>query len=421
MADRPLWQTIPATGLGVVADIVGHAAGVGRLGQFVPGSEQRDAYLADRDANQQLARQRDRALQLANTQYQDYLANQPNVAAQREADQRQRETLAAYKLITTPPPTGGDVTVNIDDPAQLSALALRLNNPDDFTPDQRLGIQRAIDSMPSPVTSEDVPAQGFPGREIAIPYYPRTAADAEDARVRAAQEAAASRAQDRTAAYLATQKAKLERLNEAKATPLGALVTQPPKSVINLLNKTYGDDPTTRNAAARFARKAYDAGYQQPDEALNLVARNLKEATRLLYDWQKAAGDSGRVLNIYDAATYMTDGALTQTAQAVLPGAYQLRLRGEEPPAPVSSRQQARKAPWPGVVRRLPKVADQAAGVVGRKMLRFFGGTTNEPEDTIAGFPPGAVQGTDYFLFGDPSTRGRTTEPKKPKATRRRP
>jgi len=98
----------------------------------------------------------------------------------------------------------------------------------------------------------------------------------------------------------------------------------------------------------------------------------------------------------------------------VLPGAYQLRLRGEEPPAPVSSRQQARKAPWPGVVRRLPKVA-------GREMLRFFNGTTNEPEDTIAGFPPGAVQGTDYFLFGDPSTRGRTTEPKKPKATRRRP
>ena len=413
MADRPLWQTIPATGLGVVADIVGNAAGAGRLGQFVPGSEQRDAYLADRDARKQLARQRDFAFQLANTQYQDYLANQPNVAAQ-------REKLAAYQKITTPPATGGEVTVDLNDPAQVSALGQRLTDPKDFTPDQRLGIQRAIDSMPSPVTSEDVPAQGFPGREIAIPYYPRTAADAEDARVRAAQEAAASRDQDRTAAYLATQKANLERL-KAKATPIGALVTQPPKSVITTLNHTYGDDPTTRNAAARFARKAYDAGYQQPDEALNLVARNLKEATRLLYDWQKVAGDSGRVLNIYDAATYMTDGALTQTAQAVLPGAYQLRLRGEEPPAPVSSRQQARKAPWPGVVRRLPEVADQAVGVVGRKMSRFFNSMTNEPEDTIAGFPPWAVQGTDYFLFGDPSTRGRTTEPKKPKATRRRP
>ena len=420
MADRPLWQTIPATGLGVVADIVGHAAGVGRLGQFVPGSEQRDAYLADRDARKQLARQRDFAFQLANTQYQNYLANQPNVAAQREADQRKRETLAAYQLITTPPATGGEVTVDLNDPAQVAALGQRLRDPNDFTPDQRHGIEQAINSMPPPVTSEDVPAQGFPGREIAIPYYPRTAADAEDARVRAAQEAAASRAQDRTAAYLATQKAKLERLNEAKATPLGALVTQPPKSVINLLNKTYGDDPTTRNAAYRLLTDAYRAGYRD-DEALYQVARKLEEATRLRDDWQKAAGDSGRVLNIYDAATYMTDGALTQTAQAVLPGAYQLRLRGEEPPAPVSSRQQARKAPWPGVVRRLPKVADQAAGVVGRKMLRFFGGTTNEPEDTIAGFPPGAVQGTDYFLFGDPSTRGRTTEPKKPKATRRRP
>jgi len=54
-------------------------------------------------------------------------------------------------------------------------------------------------------------------------------------------------------------------------------------------------------------------------------------------------------------------------------------------------------------------------------MSRFFNSMTNEPEDTIAGFPPWAVQGTDYFLFGDPSTRGRTTEPKKPKATRRRP
>ena len=419
MADRPLWQTIPATGLGVVADIVGHAAGVGRLGQFVPGSEQRDAYLADRDARKQRARQRDFAFKLANTQYQDYLANQPNVAAQREADQRQRETLAAYKLITTPPPTGGEVTVDLNDPAQVSALGQRLNNPNDFTPEQRLGIQRAIDSMPSPVTSEDVPAQGFPGREIAIPYYPRTAADAEDARVRAAQEAAASRAQKRTDAYIASQELYRKGL-EAKATPLGALVTQPPKSVINLLNKTYGDDPTTRNAAYRLLTDAYRAGYRD-DEALYQVARKLEEATRLRDDWQKAAGDSGRVLNIYDAATYMTDGALTQTAQAVLPGAYQLRLRGEEPPAPVSSRQQARKAPWPGVVRRLPKVADQAAGVVGRKMLRFFGGTTNEPEDTIAGFPPGAVQGTDYFLFGDPSTRGRTTEPKKPKATRRRP
>ena len=151
------------------------------------------------------------------------------------------------------------------------------------------------------------------------------------------------------------------------------------------------------------------------------MARNLKEATRLLYDWQKAAGDSGRVLNIYDAATYMTDGVLTQTAQAVLPGAYQLRLRGEEPPAPVSSRQQARKAPWPGVVRRLPEVAGQAADVASRKLSQFFSGMTNEPEGTIAGFPPGVVRGTDYFLFGDPSTRGRTTEPKKPKATRRRP
>ena len=419
MADRPLWQTIPATGLGVVADIVGHAAGVGRLGQFVPGSEQRDAYLADRDARKQRARQRDFALQLANTKYQNYLADQPNVAAQREADQRQRETLAAYKLITTPPPTGGEVTVDLNDPAQVSALGQRLTDPKDFTPDQRLGIQRAIDSMPSPVTSEDVPAQGLPGREIAIPYYPRTAADAEDARVRAAQEAAASRDQDRTAAYLATQKANLERL-KAKATPIGALVTQPPKSVITTLNHTYGDDPDTRNAAEKLLREAYKAGYQW-DEALYQVARKLEEATRLRDDWQKAAGDSGRVLNIYDAATYMTDGALTQTAQAVLPGAYQLRLRGEEPPAPVSSRQQARKAPWPGVVRRLPEVADQAVGVVGRKMSRFFSGTTNEPEDTIAGFPPGAVQGADYFLFGDPSTRGRTTEPKKPKATRRRP
>ena len=412
MADRPLWQTIPATGLGVVADIVGHAAGAGRLGQFVPGSEQRDAYLADRDARKQRARQRDFAFKLANTQYQNYLANQPNVAAQREADQRQRKKLAAYQLITTPPATGGEVTVDLNNPAQVSALGQRLTDPNDFTPDQRHGIEQAINSMPPPVTSEDVPAQGFPGREIAIPYYPRTAADAEDARVRAAQEAAASRDQDRTAAYLATQKANLERL-KAKATPLGALVTQPPNPVINLLNKTYGDDPNTRNAAERLLREAYYAGYRD-DEALYQVARKLEEATRLLGDWQKAAGDSGQVLNIYDAATYMTDGVLTQTAQAVLPGAYQLRLRGEEPPAPVSSRQQARKAPWPGVVRRLPKVA-------GREMLRFFNGTTNEPEDTIAGFPPGAVQGTDYFLFGDPSTRGRTTEPKKPKATRRRP
>jgi len=413
MADRPLWQTIPATGLGVVADIVGNAAGAGRLSQFVPGSEQRDAYLADRDARKQRARQRDFALQLANTKYQNYLADQPNVAAQREADQRQRETLAAYKLITTPPATGGEVTVDLNNPAQVSALGQRLTDPNDFTPEQRLGIQRAIDSMPSPVTSEDVPAQGFPGREIAIPYYPRTAADAEDARVRAAQEAAASRAQKRTAAYIASQELYRKRLNEAKATPLGALVTQPPKPVINLLNQTYGDDPNTRNAAERLLTDAYRAGYRR-HEALNQVSRKLEEATRLLGDWQKAAGDSGRVLNIYDAATYMTDGALTPTAQAVLPGAYQLRLRGEEPPAPVSSRQQARKAPWPGVVRRLPKVA-------GREMLRFFNGTTNEPEDTIAGFPPGAVQGTDYFLFGDPSTRGRTTEPKKPKATRRRP
>jgi len=419
MADRPLWQTIPATGLGVVADIVGHAAGVGRLGQFVPGSEQRDAYLADRDARKQRARQRDFAFKLANTQYQDYLANQPNVAAQREADQRQRETLAAYKLITTPPPTGGEVTVDLNDPAQVSALGQRLTDPNDFTPEQRLGIQRAIDSMPSPVTSEDVPAQGFPGREIAIPYYPRTAADAEAARVQALQAAAASRAQKRTDAYIASQELYRKGL-EAKATPLGALVTQPPKSVINLLNKTYGDDPTTRNAAYRLLTDAYRAGYRD-DEALYQVARKLEEATRLRDDWQKAAGDSGRVLNIYDAATYMTDGALTQTAQAVLPGAYQLRLRGEEPPAPVSSRQQARKAPWPGVVRRLPEVADQAVGVVGRKMSRFFNSMTNEPEDTIAGFPPWAVQGTDYFLFGDPSTRGRTTEPKKPKATRRRP
>ena len=122
MADRPLWQTIPATGLGVVADIVGHAAGAGRLGQFVPGSEQRDAYLADRDARKQLARQRDFALQLANTKYQNYLADQPNVAAQREANQRKREKLAAYQKITTPPPTGGEVTVDLNNPAQVAAL-----------------------------------------------------------------------------------------------------------------------------------------------------------------------------------------------------------------------------------------------------------------------------------------------------------
>jgi len=420
MADRPLWQTIPATGLGVLADIVGNAAGAGRLGQFVPGSEQRDAYLADRDANQQLARQRDLALQLANTQYQDYLANQPNVEAQREANRTQRERLRAYEAITTPPVIGDKVMVDLNNSAQRAALGWRLKDPNDFTPEQRRDIWQEINSTPPPVTSEGVPAHGLPVREIPILYYTRTAADAKAARARAMQEAAASRAQDRTNAYLATLAMQRKRLkNQVKDTPISELVIQPPKSVMTILNRTY-EDPDTRNAAERFLGEAYRVGYRQ-NEALDQVSRNLKEAARLRDDWRKVAGDSGRALNIYDATTYMTDAALTPTAQAVLPGAYQLRLRGEEPPAPVSSRQQARKAPWPGVVRRLPEVAGQAADAASGKLSRFFSGMTNEPEGTIAGFPPGVVRGTDYFLFGDPSTRGRTTEPKKPKATRRRP
>ena len=419
MADRSLWQTIPATGLGVLADIVGNAAGAGRLGQFVPGSEQRDAYLADRDANQQLARQRDLAFQLANAQYQDYLANQPNVEAQREANRTRRKRLEAYEFLTTPPPTGGPVMADLNNPAHLFALGLRLKDPKDLTPDQRSRIQRAINSTLPPVPSEDVPAQGLPERKIPIPYYTRTAADEKAARDQAAQDAAAARAQARTNAYLATLATQRKRLNKVKDTPISELVIQPPKSVMTILNRTY-EDPDTRNAAERFLRNAYNVGYRQ-NEALDQVSRNLKEAARLRDDWRKVAGDSGRALNIYDATTYMTDAALTPTAQAVLPGAYQLRLRGEEPPAPVSSRQQARKAPWPGVVRRLPEVAGQAADVASRKLSQFFSGMTNEPEGTIAGFPPGVVQGTDYFLFGDPSTRGRTTEPKKPKATRRRP